>query len=97
MKQTIYNKKYKGFVYFVQGESGGAVKIGFSKNPEIRIKELQTGYPDTLKILCLIPGNEQTEKRFHKQFDNYRLNGEWFEPVQDVFDEMKFKKNKQKN
>ena len=31
------NAKHAGYVYFIQGLYGGAVKIGFSKNPENRL------------------------------------------------------------
>lgn len=98
-KITRYKKKYKGFVYFIQGECGGGIKIGFSKKPEERLKQLQTGYPDTLKILCLVPGNEQTERIFHKQFDAFRLNGEWYKPnnvLLDSINELNAKYNQNK-
>ncbi|MSU01959.1 GIY-YIG nuclease family protein [Tissierella pigra] len=95
-KETKYKKRYKGFVYFIQGEYGGAIKIGFSKKPEERLKQLQTGYPDTLQILLLIAGNEKDEKRFHDEFESYRLNGEWFKPdkfILDKINELKIKHN----
>lgn len=87
---------YKGYVYFVQGMSGGAIKIGYSTDPELRLKNLQTSYPDTLKILCLIPGNEKREKSYHDRFYKYRLNGEWFTPdkfILDVIEQLKVKYN----
>jgi len=73
-------KKFKGYVYFIQGMCGGAIKVGYSANPEKRLRELQTGYPDTLKILLMIPGNESTEHTLHRQFEASRLKGEWFRP-----------------
>lgn len=87
-KETRRRKKYKGFVYFVQGECGGAIKIGFSQNPDSRLKQLQTGYPDTLKILCLVPGNEKTEKKIQNKFVDTRLNGEWFKPTTELLNEI---------
>lgn len=90
------NSKYKGYVYFVQGMSGGAIKIGYSTDPESRLRALQTSYPDTLKILCLIPGNERKEKSYHDRFYKYRLNGEWFTPdkfILDVIEQLKVKYN----
>jgi len=82
-------KKATGYVYFIQGLCGGAIKIGFSKNPEVRLKELQTGYPDTLTILLIIPGTEATERAIHRKFEASRLKGEWFRPDDYLIEEMK--------
>ena len=82
-------KKATGYVYFIQGLCGGAIKIGFSKNPEVRLKELQTGYPDTLTILLMIPGTEATERAIHRKFEASRLKGEWFRPDDYLIEEMK--------
>lgn len=82
-------KNATGYVYFIQGLCGGAIKIGFSKNPEVRLKELQTGYPDTLTILLMIPGTEATERAIHRKFEASRLKGEWFRPDDYLIEEMK--------
>lgn len=87
-KETRHKNKYPGFVYFVQGEFGGGVKIGYSQNPECRLKQLQTSYPDTLKILVLVPGSSKSEHLYHKQFENIKLNGEWFKPEKELLDEI---------
>jgi len=82
-------RKSTGFVYFIQGQCGGAIKIGFSKKPEMRLKELQTGYPDTLTILLMIPGSESDEAAFHKMFEEFRLKGEWFRPDPYIINKLK--------
>lgn len=82
-------KRPKGYVYFIQGLCGGAIKIGYSASPEKRLKELQTGYPDTLTILLMIPGSESTEATFHRQFDASRLKGEWFRPDDYLIEQIK--------
>ena len=89
-------RKPTGYVYFVQGCCGGAIKIGYSKEPERRLKELQTGYPDTLRILVLVPGTEKTEKYYQRKFEVHRLNGEWFRPEPEVLDKIKELKEKYK-
>ena len=81
--------KSKGYVYFIQGQCGGAIKIGFSVNPSKRLKELQTGYPDTLKILLMIPGDEGTEHALHYQLEGAKLKGEWFRPDECVIERIK--------
>lgn len=82
-------KKSKGYVYFIQGQCGGAIKIGFSKSPENRLKELQTGYPDTLIILLMMPGSESTESTLHREFAASRLKGEWFRPDEYLLERIK--------
>ncbi len=82
-------KKIKGYVYFIQGLCGGAIKIGYSADPSKRLKELQTGYPDTLTLVLMIPGDENTERALHNQFEASRLKGEWFRPDRYVIDKIK--------
>jgi len=75
-----YSRRYPGFIYFVQGESGGSVKIGYATDIEKRIKSLQTGFPETLVILKSFPGDTTDEASIHEEFKEYRLRGEWFKP-----------------
>ena len=82
-------KKYPGFIYFIQGESGGPIKIGYATEVSNRIRTLQTGYPDTLKVLLAIPGNINNEKVFHNEFKEFRLHGEWFKPDEAIFEKIK--------
>jgi hypothetical protein len=82
-------KSLEGFIYFIQGEYGGAIKIGYSKDPARRLTDLQTGYPDTLKILLLIPGDNKMEYALHKELEGSRLKGEWFRPDKCVLDRIK--------
>lgn len=90
------DKPNSGYVYFIQGVYGGAIKIGKSKDPEMRLKALQTGYPDTLRILLLIPGYTKIEQQLHEEFEQYRLNGEWFKPEKPILDKIKELKEKYK-
>ena len=55
------------------------VKIGYSKDPENRMKQLQTGNPLKLKLLGYIPGDLSQEALFHAYFKATRLpDSEWF-------------------
>lgn len=68
-------------IYFIECMSGRTqyIKIGFSDNPEQRIKELQTGNPIKLKLLATMPGCKNMEKQFHAYFETTRVeNSEWF-------------------
>lgn len=77
-----------GCIYFFQGECGGPIKIGYSLSPRQRLKELQTGYPDLLKVLAIIRGTEKDEKEMHERFAKFRLRGEWFRPDAELLAEI---------
>jgi hypothetical protein len=66
------------FVYFIQAESGGAVKIGKAREPRARVTELQCGNPELLVIQAVIVASRTTEGSLHRTFRDYRLEGEWF-------------------
>jgi hypothetical protein len=77
-QEYAYAKRYPGFIYFIQGESGGAVKIGYATDISKRIKTLQTGFPETLIIVKSFPGNMKDEEDIHTEFNGHHLRGEWF-------------------
>ena len=82
------------YIYFVQGESGGAIKIGTTLNPVTRMQSLQTGFPEELKLLAVIPGDAERERKIHEYFGKFRLKGEWFKPEAELInmiDKMKTK------
>lgn len=68
----------KGYVYVIGNEEAKICKIGFSANPNKRIKEVQTGCPYLLKILLIFQADKYTETRLHHKYSKYRRNGEWF-------------------
>ena len=90
IKINEYAKKMKvnDFVYFVQGENGGSIRIGYTINPTVTLKSLQNGYPDTLKLLVVIPGSEDKVLEYFNKFSKYKLKGGWYKPVKEIFDEI---------
>jgi Meiotically up-regulated gene 113 len=62
--------------YFVANEDGH-IKIGKAIDPVHRLKCLQTGSAQRLKILYVI--NNDVEAHLHKRFAHLRKSGEWFE------------------
>ena len=52
-------------LYIIQMAVTGDIKVGRSKNPNKRLKQLQTSCPHPLKVILVIRGT--------------RHNGEWFE------------------
>jgi hypothetical protein len=72
-------------IYFIRNETNKAIKIGFStKDPIVRLAQLQTGSPDRLTLLGVIPGRLEDEKFLHARFGTCRLGGEWFYPTVDL-------------
>jgi mRNA-degrading endonuclease YafQ of YafQ-DinJ toxin-antitoxin module len=72
------------YVYFLQSEIGGPIKIGTAINAKKRLKEIQAVNPYKIEIVALIRGSYKEEKKFHKSFKEHRLHGEWFEPVESL-------------
>lgn len=68
------------FVYFVQQETGGPIKIGLTDNPSRRFNQLQRSSPNPLKMLGVCKGGIAAERRLHRLFDEDRLHAEWFNP-----------------
>jgi predicted GIY-YIG superfamily endonuclease len=75
------------YVYLIQCEATGNTKIGRSKNPEERIKSLQTSNAGKLRIISKIVCNDGDahllEQRLHKEYKDKRLHGEWFKLTRD--------------
>lgn len=63
-------------VYFMRRHDG-MIKIGWSKNPAKRMKDLQTG-AGALEIIHTEPGGRIRERRLHDRFASDRVAGEWF-------------------
>lgn len=69
-----------GIVYVVQAETGGPVKIGYSREGGLksRVASLQTGNPYKLRVVHTEPGSVEDERELHRTFRRYRMSGEWF-------------------
>lgn len=73
------------FVYFVQGEHGGPIKIGYTKKSMPgRLTDLQCGHPYKLVVRRLVLGDVELERELHEHFQKCRLAGEWFSPVPEL-------------
>ncbi|WP_175992631.1 GIY-YIG nuclease family protein [Burkholderia vietnamiensis] len=66
------------YVYYVVDTERDVVKIGISRNPWARIKDLQVGSASKFKLLATLKTDERSEKAIHKFFQATRLEGEWF-------------------
>ena len=73
------------YVYVVKSvvHKSKEVKIGYTKDLDARLKQLQTASPYTLKVHETIPCTSEANARWvenciHKEFSELRLSGEWF-------------------
>jgi hypothetical protein len=73
------NTTPQGFVYVIHAAGTNRIKLGYSAQPEDRIRKLQTGSPVELRMLARYPGSRATEARLHSALAEYRKGGEWFE------------------
>lgn len=70
----------KGNIYFMRRADGvGAIKIGCSKWPAMRLRAMTQWSPEQLEVVATVPGTFADERRLHRQFNEFRLHGEWFE------------------
>lgn len=69
-------------VYFAG--CGGRVKIGWSSRVGSRLADLQTGNPEPIRLLGVLPGGRLKERQLHEKFADVRLSGEWFTLTPDL-------------
>jgi predicted GIY-YIG superfamily endonuclease len=85
-------------VYLVADSMSNSIKIGISKDPAKRLKQLQTGHPHRLKLLHTLCEEKYTAKQaealLHKRFWGYRTksSGEWFNLPDELVSELMCKK-----
>jgi Meiotically up-regulated gene 113 len=72
-----------GHVYLVQADR--YFKIGRSKQPNVRFKQIGLQLPFPFEVLHVIPVNDMhiAEKQLHAKYAHQHLNGEWFDLSQD--------------
>ena len=66
-------------LYFIQSDNTGSIKIGRSIDPEKRLKDLQTGNPNKLKLIQVIENKGYLEKPLHKELKQFKIRLEWFD------------------
>jgi len=71
-----------GRVYFVSAP--GRVKIGWTAQPEQRLKSLQALDMERLTTLAIVEGSRRLERKLQLLADPYHLRGEWFHDCAEV-------------
>lgn len=68
-------------LYIIQMGMTGAIKIGRSSDPEVRLTQIQTGCPYRCRLILVAQEQGWREKDIHRRLRRYRtgnFNGEWF-------------------
>lgn len=94
INEFVNNAERSEFIFFIQGENGGSIRIGNSINPVFTLKKLQRGYPDKLKLLLVISETFRESIEIRDKFKKYRLKGGWYKPNKEIFDEIENLKKK---
>ena len=81
------------YIYLIRSQEDGYYKIGISKHPQKRIKQLQTGNSSELKLIESYQSNyaNSIENTLHRRYSHLNKEGEWFELS--VVEEAKFISN----
>jgi FtsZ-binding cell division protein ZapB len=70
-------------VYFIEGQ-GRLIKIGYSAGVRKRYKAIQTAHPGC-RLLGYRDGTVSEERALHKQFEAFRVQGEWYAPCLELY------------
>ena len=65
-------------IYLIADLQNSICKIGYSKHPYNRLKELQTANAFELTLTNVIEGDKSDESWLHDKFEKFKLLGEWF-------------------
>lgn len=76
------------FVYFIQALPGTPVKIGKAQNPIARLRSVQNGNPNLLRIRAVCKGGHPAERYFQSKFETERIRGEWFNETPELVEIM---------
>ena len=68
-------------VYLIQSLEDGYYKIGVSKHPKKRVKQLQTGNSSELKLVESFESEypHLVERALQRRYDHLKKEGEWFD------------------
>jgi hypothetical protein len=67
------------FVYALQCEETSRVKIGITQNVRQRLKDIRAMCSTNLRLILCVPAiGQEVELFLHREFDRFRLHGEWF-------------------
>lgn len=85
--QKISKTMKEQFLYIIRDMESDSCKIGISKQPKARVRDLQTSNANKLAISMVFETEKNAsrlEKSLHNHFKARRKSGEWFKMVSDT-------------
>jgi hypothetical protein len=79
-------------IYFIRVNGTGPIKIGYTKDPERRLMNLQGSSPYPLAMIGLRKGTISDEKCLHNIYQKHRVSDggkEWYNPTKEILQEAK--------
>ena len=69
------------YIYLIQSQEDGYYKIGVSKHPKKRVKQLQTGNSSELKLIGSYQSEHahKVERALQRRYSFLKKEGEWFD------------------
>jgi len=69
------------YIYLIQSLENSYYKIGVSKDPKSRLKQLQTGNASELRLIDAYQSEyaNKIEKTLQRRYSHLRKEGEWFD------------------
>lgn len=90
MDSAIRGDGYPGFLYFIQMDRIGPIKVGYAKRPSKRIRNIQSGNPYSFRVLYITPGSPCDEEHIHntlrRKYPELCIRGEWYHPGKPIID-----------
>ena len=78
-------KVRQGYIYLIQNSVNNSLKVGFSKNPQSRLQQLNTASSEPLRMICHKKGTLDEEKSIHQELIGIKLNTEWYPNSNEVY------------
>lgn len=79
-------------IYFIRVNNNGPIKIGYTKDPERRLRDLQGANAFPLTMVGLRKGSRSDEKCLHNIYQRHRVSTggqEWYNPTKEILSEIK--------
>lgn len=74
------------YIYFLQRDYDGLIKIGFSTVPDHRCSVIAYNHACRVELLHWCPGGRALERHYHEMFADEWVTGEWFSPSERLMD-----------
>ena len=73
------------YVYIIEAIGADIIKVGVTIDVHRRLRGLQGCFPYKLKLLAIISGGVEVERKLHRLFHEHQFRGEWFaaQPIRD--------------